>query len=146
MIFLLYGAPDVAMTQLLVEILFVVIIAAILPGCRACATPQLLKEGVLYRGPIGVEHQVRVVPSRSNRSAGDAPEVNVCLGNWLGQTGSNIMQLTRSGRPGHLPAPDPGQANVRARDRTDSLACSVSCGVPLTSWQRKVVNLTVPKS
>ncbi|MDZ3836279.1 MAG: putative monovalent cation/H+ antiporter subunit A [Rhodospirillales bacterium] len=50
MIFLLYGAPDVAMTQLLVEILFVVIIAVVLPKL-----PRLRDTGVARRGPRPVD-------------------------------------------------------------------------------------------
>jgi multicomponent Na+:H+ antiporter subunit A len=50
MIFLLYGAPDVAMTQLLVEILFVVIIAVVLPKL-----PRLRDTGVAKRGPRPVD-------------------------------------------------------------------------------------------
>ena len=46
MIFLLYGAPDVAMTQLLVEILFVVIIAVVL-----LRLPRLRDAGVAKAGP-----------------------------------------------------------------------------------------------
>jgi multicomponent Na+:H+ antiporter subunit A len=50
MIFLLYGAPDVAMTQLLVEILFVVIIAVVLPKL-----PRLRDTGVARLGPRPVD-------------------------------------------------------------------------------------------
>ena len=46
MIFLLYGAPDVAMTQLLVEILFVVISAVVL-----LRLPRLRDAGVAKAGP-----------------------------------------------------------------------------------------------
>ena len=107
------------------------------------AAPQLLEEGVFDRGAIGVEHQSRVVPPRSDCRAGDVPEVDVepeLAGPDRVERHADDTICTA----GMSAGAQSGSSVVGDTHRIS--ACSVSCGVPSTSWQRKVVNLTVPKS